>query len=162
MAVDTVFTVGHGDRTFAVIEALLEPHGVQTIVDVRSRPSSKYAPDFRKDNLAELCSVAGLGFVWMGDRLGGRPDDPALKDEHDLPDWDRIAATPGFRGAIDELAELARGGTVALLCAEGRPEHCHRALLIAPHLEAAGFSVIHVLPDGSLTRHQSTLFPPGP
>jgi uncharacterized protein (DUF488 family) len=150
-----VCTIGHGDRAFGAIEALLARHGCQTIIDVRSQPYSRHAPDFTKRELMAAATVAGLGYRWMGDRLGGRPDDPAPTD------WDAIAASPGFQGALDEVAELARGGRVVLLCAELSPEHCHRAGLIAPRLELMGFRVAHILADGSLHAHQPGLFPAG-
>ncbi len=151
-----VYTIGHADRSFGAVERHLARHGIRTIVDVRSRPYSAYAPDFTKAELEACCAAAGIGYRWMGDRLGGRPgpDEPP-------PDWDRMAAAPAFQAALDEVVELAAGGTVVLLCAEGRPDHCHRSRLVAPHLERRGVPVMHVLPDGSLARHQPTLFPPG-
>ncbi len=155
-----IFTVGHGDRSFSDIEGLVSRHGCQTIVDVRSQPASRHAPDFNKRDLAAAATVAGLGYRWMGDRLGGRPDDPALRDAAGNPDWEAVAASTGFRGAIDEVAELARGGSVVLLCAELSPDHCHRSVMIAPQLEAIGFRVCHILPDGALRTHQPGLFPP--
>ena len=147
-----ICTIGHGDRSFGDIEQLLAAHGCQTIVDVRSQPYSRHAPDFTKGELAAAAAVAGLGYRWMGDRLGGRPDNGA--------EWDMIASSDGFRGAIAEVAELARGGRVVLLCAEGSPDHCHRSILIAPHLERLGFHVAHILHDGSLQPHQPGLFAP--
>lgn len=152
-----IYTIGHADRAFPAIEGFLEENGVRLLIDIRTNPHSKYAPDFNKANLQELCAVAGIGFRWMGDRLGGRPGTGDGR-----PDWDRMASTDVFGAAIDEVTELARRSTAALLCAEGMPDHCHRALLVAPHLERHGFRVMHILPDGSLHRHQPTLFPPGP
>lgn len=153
-----IFTIGYGHRSFGEISELLASHRAQTIVDVRSVPYSRRAPDFRKDRLTQAAAVAGLGYRWMGDRLGGRVTDPALLDPVGKPDWQRIADSPGFRGALAELSVLAKGGRVVLLCAEGHPDRCHRARLIAPRLEEQGFTVQHILPDGTLRRHQSSLF----
>ncbi len=154
----TVFTIGHGPCSFAEIERLLAAHSCQTIVDVRSQPYSRHAPEFNKRPLADLAATAGLGYRWMGDRLGGRPDDPGMRDAGGAPHWDRIAASPGFAAGMAELSELARGGRVAVLCAEREPDHCHRTGLIAPHLEAGGFAVLHILADGSARPHQPPLF----
>ncbi len=156
-----VFTIGHGAAPFGEIEALLGGHGVQTIVDVRSQPYSRHAPDFNRRPLGELAAAAGLGYRWMGDRLGGRPTDPALLDAGGSPSWERIRGSAVFAGGLVELAELARGGRVALLCAERDPADCHRAGLIAPALEEAGFAVMHILADGSAHRHQPPLFDTG-
>ncbi len=157
----TIYTIGHGDASFTDIEALLAHHLVQTLIDVRSQPYSRHAPDFNREALVRLTAAAGLGFRWMGDRLGGRPTAPDLLAADGAPDWRRLAATPAFRGAIAEVAELARGGRTAVLCAERDPTHCHRAVLLAPALAEAGLHVAHILPDGSLEPHHPTLFGPG-
>ncbi len=155
-----IYTIGHGDASFTAIAALLERHLVQTLVDVRSQPYSRHAPDFNKGPLADLAAAAGLGYRWMGDRLGGRPTDPDLLDPAGAPDWLRVAESPSYRGAIAELIELGRGGRTAILCAERDPRHCHRTLLLAPTLAAAGASVCHILSDGALEPHHPTLFGP--
>ncbi len=156
----TIYTIGHGDASFTAIEALLTGHLVQTLVDVRAQPYSRHAPDFNREPLTRLTAAAGLGYRWMGDRLGGRPTAPDLLDADGLPDWRRLAGTPSFRAGIVELAELARGGRTALLCAERDPTTCHRSVLLAPAFVAEGFHVAHILPDGSLRLHQPTLFEP--
>ena len=149
----TIFTVGHGNAPFQEIERILRLNGVATVVDVRSIPHSKYAPDFRKDSLVELAATAGLGYRWMGDRLGGHPG----VESHSHDDQVSRVDSPSFRGALDELMALNETGPVALLCAERDPEHCHRRLVLAPELEARGIEVFHILPDGAAQRHQPTL-----
>ncbi len=52
---------------------------------------------------------------------------------------------------------MAAEANIALLCAEERPEHCHRARLIAPALEERGLHVVHLLHDGSALAHQEPL-----
>jgi len=55
------------------------------------------------------------------------------------------------------VAAMASEAGVALLCAEERPEHCHRALLIGPALEERGLRVVHLLHDGTALPHQEPL-----
>ncbi len=152
-------TVGHGTGSFAHLERLLEQHHVRTLIDVRSEPYSRRAPDFTKRKLETLAAVAGIGYRWMGDHLGGRPTVPALLKEDGTPDWEQVVAAPGFRGALDEMTVLAAGGRIALLCSEALPDRCHRALVLAPVLEQRGWAVHHIYPDGSAEAHQPSLFP---
>ncbi len=154
----TVYTIGHGPRSFGHVAAALIEHGIGVIVDVRSSPFSRYAPDFTRDRLIRLSAEANLGYRWLGDRLGGRPDDPELR-RGDSPDWTAIEQSAAFRAGITELDGLARAGRVALLCAEQDPTQCHRAFLIAPAMERLGFAVTHILPNGSAVPHHDTLFP---
>lgn len=156
----TVYTIGHGDASFTDIEALLARHLVQTLIDVRSQPYSRHAPDFNREAVSRLATAAGIGYRWMGDRLGGRPTSPDLLDADGAPDWRRVAATTAFQGAIGEVAELARGGRTAVMCAERDPTHCHRTRLLAPAFLAVGVQVAHILADGSLEPHQPSLFGP--
>jgi ATP-dependent DNA helicase RecQ len=153
----TIYTIGHGRAGFAEVAAALEQHGVATIIDVRSHPVSRHAPEFSRRVLEELAATAGFGYRWMGDSLGGRPDDPALLLADGTPDYETIRRSPRFRAALVDLAAVAAGAGVALLCAEERPEHCHRALLIAPALQAMGLRVIHLLHDGTALAHQQPL-----
>jgi ATP-dependent DNA helicase RecQ len=152
-----IYTLGHGRAGFAEVAAVLEQHGVATIIDVRSHPISRHAPEFSRRVLEELAATAGFGYRWMGDSLGGRPDDPALLLADGRPDYEAIRRSPRFRAALVDLAAVATGAGVALLCAEERPEHCHRALLIAPALQEMGLRVIHLLHDGTALAHQQPL-----
>lgn len=149
----TVYTIGHGREDFAAVAARLERHHVGMIVDVRSAPYSKHAPDFTKDELTHMTAASNFGYRWLGDRLGGRPSDPALLRNGE-PDWERVAASEAFAAGITELEGLIESAKVVLLCAEIDPTHCHRSRLLAPALEACGYEVMHILGDGEAVRHQ--------
>jgi uncharacterized protein (DUF488 family) len=154
---DTIYTIGHGKRSFGEVREQLERHGVAMIVDVRSHPTSRHAPDYRKQALEAAAAAAGFGYRWMGAALGGRPDDPALLAEGGEPDWCAVARSPQFRSAIVDLLALAEEAPVAVLCAEASPDHCHRSAVIAPALTAAGARVVHLLPGGEAAPHQEGL-----
>lgn len=137
----TIWTIGHGDRDFDRVASHLEAHGIQTIVDVRSTPYSKHAPDFTKGELEVAAASAGFGYRWLGARLGGKP----------VPSPEQLAS------GLGEIIGLAATSHVVLLCSEVDPEHCHRTTLLAPHLIDHGFAVVHVLGDGDSTPHQESL-----
>ena len=149
----TIYTIGLGGRQLAEIEGILDRHGISTLVDVRTE-AEPGEPD--TSTLAEQCRVIGLGYLWMGDRLGGRPRHPSLLSADGLPDWDAVARSPMFRAAIGELMTLAETGHVAVLCSEESPEVCHRSFLIGTHLEDTGVEVLHIRGD-ALFRHQRGL-----
>lgn len=144
-----LFTIGHGTLSIDDLVRNLNAHGVRTVLDVRAQPHSSRAPDYNKSELEGELVAAGISYRWMGDHLGGRPirsGEPAPID-----DPDRLAA------GITEATGLARGATSALLCAELDPTHCHRTTALAPRFEDAGFTVVHILADGSARTHQPTL-----
>lgn len=152
-----VWTVGHGQRDFADLERELAANGITTLVDVRSQPFSRRAPEFTKAPLEEQCADASIHYRWLGDRLGGRPGDPSLRSPSGTPDLEAIAASEAFRGGIEELAAVAAAAPTAIMCAERDPGGCHRATLVAPALEARGIVVTHLLEGGRSVRHQSEL-----
>jgi uncharacterized protein (DUF488 family) len=152
----TIATIGHGDRSFGEVAAALFEHAVGFIVDVRSIPYSRHAPDFTKDRLLHLAAEMNLGYRWLGDRLGGRPEDPALWRDG-KPDLEAIAATESFAAGITEVEGLAEANRIALLCSEVDPTACHRATLLAPELERRGHHVVHIVGDGTAVAHQPSL-----
>lgn len=152
-----IFTVGHGNASFHEIESILRRHGVAMLIDVRSTPYSKYAPDFQKSTLADSATASGLGYRWMGDRLRGHPSRSNKGNLVDPAGAPPVVDSPTVRGALAEVLALNATGPVALLCSERDPEHCHRRLILAPQLENLGLEVFHILQNGSALRHQPSL-----
>ncbi|NIA24272.1 MAG: DUF488 family protein [Gammaproteobacteria bacterium] len=137
-----VYTIGHGANGFPTIAAVLDRHRIATLIDVRSRPYSQHAPDFRRETLSPLAQAAGFGYRWFGDTLGGLGETPH---------------PASLLASLAQVISLARTAPVALLCAEGEPTRCHRSTVLAPRLEDMGARVVHILPDGSTRPHQPTL-----
>jgi uncharacterized protein (DUF488 family) len=151
----TLYTIGHSNHTAEAFCALLRGHGIALVVDVRSRPFSRW-PQFGRERLERLLEAQGIAYQWRGEALGGRPDDPALLDADGAPDYPAMAARPAFRSALAGLRALLAGpGRVAVLCSEGDPQRCHREHLIAAALRPQGMRVRHILRDGSLVEGDS-------
>ena len=154
----TIYTIGHSNHTLADFVALLGSHGVQELIDVRSQPYSQWATQFNRELLRHDLLEAGLAYHFMGDVIGGRPQDPALYDAgQERPNYQRMAETEVYREGIVSLLSRAEKRQVAVMCSEGPPQHCHRHLLITQSLLEAGARVIHLLPDG--TTLEGTLEP---
>lgn len=144
-----LYTIGHGDLPIDELLRNLDAHHVRTVLDVRSQPHSSRAPQYNKHELEAELVAAGISYRWLGDHLGGRPLRPG--EPVPIDDPGRLAA------GITEAAGLARGATSALLCAELDPTHCHRTVGLTPHFEDAGFTVVHILSDGTARTHQPGL-----
>ena len=133
-----IYTIGHSNHRWEDFEALLKRHEVQILVDVRSKPASRWAPFANKRTLSVLLERSGFRYLYMGDSLGGKPSDPARHDSSGNPNYRSIRATKIFREGAAELIKLAEDSTVAIMCAEEDPSKCHRRLLIGPALERRG------------------------
>jgi uncharacterized protein (DUF488 family) len=151
-------TLGYGKRPIDETVALLREHGIEFLVDVRSAPYSRYHPDYSRDALKAHVEAHGISYLYLGQELGGRPDDPTCYSADGRVDYQACAGRPAFRQGISRLSNAwTQGRRVALLCSESKPEHCHRSKLIAPALEAEGVAVMHVDEDGSLCTQRAVM-----
>lgn len=143
-----VLTIGHSNHDVGQFLALLRKHGVRMLVDVRSDPYSRYAPQFNRTEFEHHVRAAGIEYRYSGTRIGGKPKDPALYTPSGKPDYDALTATPGFQDELRAVADLAAGRRIAIMCSEADPMCCHRERLLAPILRSWGLRVVHIMPDG--------------
>jgi uncharacterized protein (DUF488 family) len=143
-----VATVGHSTRSIEDLIAILRAHGVEQIADVRRFPASRRHPQFGREALEHALEAAEIGYLWIEDLGGRRRSRPGSRHTA----W-RVAGfagyadymeTPEFERAATGLMDLARERRTAILCAEARPEQCHRRL-IADWLTVHGVEVVHLL-----------------
>jgi uncharacterized protein (DUF488 family) len=148
-----LYSIGHSNVPVERLIALLSQHAIVTLCDVRSMPYSRYNPQFNRETLADALRSAGIAYRSMGDSLGGKPADDALRTEDGaLPDYAKIAASPMFNRGLDQLIVLGARGSTAFMCSEADYRSCHRHKLIAPALIERGVIVLHILPDGGVER----------
>ena len=149
----TLYSIGHSNVAVERLIDLLSQHSVALLCDVRSAPYSRYNPQFNRETLADSLRGGGIAYRFMGDTLGGKPADGALRTEDGaLPDYAKIAASPSFMRGLDQLIALGARGPTAFMCSEADYRACHRHRLIAPALIERGVIVWHILPDGRLER----------
>ena len=149
-----ILTIGYGLRTLGDVVQLLQRYGVKYVGDVRSVPYSGRRPEFSRDAIDKTLREHEIRYVFLGDALGGRPDDPSCYDEEGHVDYDRCRTSTVFDAGIDRVVRAYREGhPLALLCSESRPEDCHRSKLLAEMLVGRGVPVMHVDENGDLVEH---------
>ena len=142
-------TIGHSDHTWDRFASLLKQHGIQTVVDTRTTPESRYAPFANLQSLPRLLMKEGMRYVHMGDSLGGKPQDSSCYDDSGKPDYRKIRSRGFFRDGIRELLAMAESSKVVLMCSEEDPKNCHRRLLIGPEILKYGVELSHIRGDGT-------------
>jgi uncharacterized protein (DUF488 family) len=149
-----LFTLGHSTRSIEDLRALLAEHRIDLLVDVRRYPASRRHPHFAREALAT--SLQPIEYRWveaLGGRRSRRPGSPHTAWR--VPGFAGYADhmdTPEFEAAAAELLALAATRAVVILCAEARPEQCHRRL-IADLATARGTPVTHILAPGRTALH---------
>lgn len=106
-------------------------------------------PSFNKDKIECLCKEIGINYLFLGALLGGKPEDDSITDKGRKINYDLLAEKDYFLSGIDKVLDLASKHIVCLMCSEGKPDKCHRSLLLGPLLEKKGIEVLHILPDGT-------------
>ena len=147
-----LFTIGHSNHALEPFLGLLHRHGIEIVADVRSRPHSRFVPHFSKERLARALAEAGMGYLFLGRELGGKPakgEVPAV-----APDYAGRVREPEFRAGIEQLLGAAREQRVAMLCRERDPLDCHRLHLICRHVKPLAGEIGHILPDGAPSRRR--------
>jgi len=145
-----LFTVGHGRRTFDEFVGLLKRYEISAIADVRTRPVSRWAPWFNKAHLSKKLEDEGITYLFMGEELGGRPDDDDLYTDEGYVKYRRVSDTSLFKMGFDRLVENAKSYKIADMCSESDHAGCHRNLLIGRVAEIGGLQVIHINKSGDL------------
>lgn len=139
-----LYTIGYGARDISTFISALRRYGIAYLLDVRSRPYSRYKPDFSRERLEEHMRQAGIRYVYLGDALGGRPADPDCYVD-DKVDYERIKGKAFYQAGIERVRTAwQRGVRFVLMCSEGKPEQCHRSKLIGETLDALGIPVAHI------------------
>jgi uncharacterized protein (DUF488 family) len=152
----TVFTIGHSNYPRERFLGLLRDAGIEAVADVRSKPYSRRDPHFSRPALTKTLEAAGIRYIFLGEELGGQPDDPGLQRDG-APDYERMAATDAFQRGLDRVVESAAHQRLAIMCAEREPLECHRFLLVSRHLALRGARIAHILGDGSIEEQDRTL-----
>jgi uncharacterized protein (DUF488 family) len=148
-----LYTVGHSNHPFERFVALLRRHGIEVVADVRSRPYSRFVPHFGKERLARVLTDEGLGYLFLGQELGGKPvqDDPPQA----RLDYQARIKEPSFQEGIQTLLDAAADRRVALVCRERDPLDCHRLHLICRYLQPLALDIRHILPDGEVEEQRA-------
>src|SRR5208337_2609164 len=143
-----LFTIGHSAMESAVFLKLLEQFEIKLAVDVRSRPRSQRFPQFDQIELEGTLRVAGIRYLFLGEELGGRPEDPKGYRSDGLVDYRARRKSRTFASGIERVAGELERDDLALLCAEEDPLNCHRFLMICPELAARGIKPVHIRKGG--------------
>src|SRR5208282_2865118 len=142
-----LFTVGHSILEFENFAALLKDHAVQLLADVRSLPQSTRLPHFSQPAFEKLLGAEHISYLFLGEELGGRPDDVDAYRPDGLVDYQVRRKSYAFQRGLERLLKELEGRSVAMTCAEEDPLECHRFLMVCPELVKLGVHPLHIRKD---------------
>ena len=151
----TLYTVGHSSLDFQQLAMLLKNAQVEVLVDVRSRPYSSRFPQFSQPGLEKLLDGCGISYLFLGEELGGRPDDPDTYRPSGVVDYRSRRKSYAFQAGLERLLRELELRSLALMCAEEDPLECHRFLMICPELVKLGVRPLHIRKDSAVEPQES-------
>ncbi len=153
-----IYTIGHSNHDPKVFMQLLKDARIQLVVDVRSHPGSRWATHANPDQLLLLLRAAGISYEFLGDSLGGQPEDPDCYDtKTGKADYSKIQTKDFFQQGIKRLLESFEDRRVCIMCAEEDPSSCHRNLLVGEALRRVSIQVLHIRGDGRIQTDEDLL-----
>lgn len=146
-----IYTIGYGNRSIESFIQLLRQYEIEHLVDIRSQPYSRYKPEFSKEALEKRLKQSGIHYVFMGDTLGGRPNDSSCYNTDKQVDYKQVRSKPFFQEGIERIRTAWKKQLrVALMCSESKPQECHRSKLVGNTLYEQGINVEHIDEDGKI------------
>ncbi|MDF2456652.1 MAG: hypothetical protein K0R51_2645 [Cytophagaceae bacterium] len=153
-----IYTIGHGTRKAEDFLALLKAHDIQYLVDVRSVPRSRFNPQYNQKTVQQFLESKGITYVFMGDQLGGRPQNEDCYDSNGHVNYEAVNKKEFFKKGIERLKSAHdKKLTIALMCSESKPQECHRSRLIGVALSEEQLDVIHIDEKGALKNQQDVM-----
>ncbi len=152
-----IYTIGYGNRSITDFIGLLQKYKINFLIDVRSRPYSRYNPDFSKEALERKLKQARISYVFMGDTLGGRPNDSTCYVDGKV-NYAKVREKAFFQNGIGRIQTAwEKQLYVALMCSESKPHECHRSKLIGVTLFKEGIDVAHIDEDGMIKNQEEVI-----
>ncbi|MCK5719286.1 MAG: DUF488 domain-containing protein [Thiomargarita sp.] len=141
-----IFTIGHSTDTIERFIEYLECYQIDTIVDVRSVPYSRFVGQFNQEQLSIFLKKKNIIYIPMGNNLGARYEEKELLFEEGKVDFSKVVTTKRFQEGIDRVESgIKKNYKIALMCSEKNPIECHRFSLVANYLHKRGYLVNHIV-----------------
>jgi len=122
----TIWTIGHSTKPAEEMLERLQGYGIDRLIDVRTKPFSRWNPQFNKDQLCLFLAANDINYDWRGLNLGG------------------LGKNVGYSQNIDNVIALSQTENIVLMCSEGDFRKCHRFSILAPDLTSRGAEIRHI------------------
>jgi uncharacterized protein (DUF488 family) len=147
-----IHTIGYAAHTIESFIGTLKNFEITAIADVRSRPYSKFKPEFNRENLRSVLTENKIEYVFLGDNIGARIKAPECY-KNGQANYELISKHPLFQNGIYRLLKGMEKFLIALMCAEKDPINCHRTILICKKLKAYQIQIFHIIDDKTYEKY---------
>ncbi|MDV4151935.1 DUF488 domain-containing protein [Clostridium sp. AL.422] len=146
-----IYTIGHSNYTMEKLIQMLRYYNINTVVDIRGTPYSKYNVQFDKERIKYTLNKAGFIYIYMAKEFAANRENKISYNKEGYSDFEKVVQEEDFLNGIERLKNgCNKGYKIALLGAMQDPIRCHRSILVGRALNKAGFNVMHILDDLSI------------
>ena len=121
-----IYTIGHSNVSAEKLLERLRKYEIDRVIDIRSKPYSRWCPQFNRGALEYALAELDINYDWRGNNLGG------------------LDINVDYEKTLQWVFDRAEYENIVLMCSEANHLKCHRFTVITPDLENLGGSVIHI------------------
>lgn len=150
-----IYTIGHSNYPVEKLIDMLNCYKINTVVDIRGTPYSKYNVQYNKETIAKTLKEEGFLYIYMAKELAAQRENKISYNSEGYSDFEKVVTEKEFLNSIERLkAGCEKGYNIALLGAMQDPIRCHRSILVGRSLREHGFNVKHILDDYTLASQE--------
>lgn len=143
-----IYTIGHSNYPEEKLIDMLKFYNIDTVVDIRGTPYSKYNIQYNKEIIEQTLKSKGFIYIYMAKELAAKRMKKISYNKEGYADFEKVINEEEFVNGIERLRNgCKKGYNIALLGAMQDPIRCHRSILCGRYLRDAGFEVRHILDD---------------
>lgn len=150
-----IYTIGHSNYPVEKLIDMLKHYNINTVVDIRGTPYSKYNVQYNKETIAKTLKEQGFIYIYMAKELAAQRENKISYTKEGYSDFEKVVTENEFLKGIERLkAGCEKGYNIALLGAMQDPIRCHRSILVGRFLRENGFNVKHISDDYTLASQE--------
>ncbi len=119
--------IGHSNRAYSEFLQRLKENQIDTLVDIRTYPRSRFCPQYNQKVLSEELGKVNIIYIFKGNNLGGKGENIDYEE------------------TIDELVKMIKSGKkICVMCSEAKHTDCHRHEMLEPSFSQRGVQMEHI------------------
>ncbi len=146
-----IYTIGHSVHSVDFFLKLINKFSINCVIDVRSNPFSRYAPQYNISEIKKTLSSYGIYYIFMGKEFGARRTESELYDSDGLLNFEKVIRSNLFQSGMKRVKEgLDKGFNITFMCTEKDPLDCHRSILVGRAFYDENYEVLNLTENGSI------------
>ena len=147
--INKIYTIGYSSFTINEFINVLKQYNINCVIDVRSKPYSKYHTDYNKPILEKILEDNKLLYRNYAEEFGAQQTDESYYT-NGYVDFDKFTKSQLFKNGFNKIiAGIDLGYTFVIMCAEKDPATCHRNIMVAKEFFKQGYQIKNILADSS-------------